>query len=30
LIDVRTGYFEAIVSYNAARVELEKAVGVCP
>lgn len=30
LIDVRTGYFEAIASYNAARVELEKAAWVRP
>lgn len=30
LIDVRTGYFEAVASYNAARVELEKATGVRP
>jgi cobalt-zinc-cadmium efflux system outer membrane protein len=30
LIDVRSGYFEAIASYNAARVEIEKAAGVRP
>ena len=30
LIDVRTGYFEAIASYNAARVELERAAGARP
>lgn len=27
LIDTRTGYLEAIAAYNAARVELERAVG---
>lgn len=30
LIEVRSGYFEAIASYNAARLELEKAAGVRP